>query len=152
MKALGGLSLTSLGGARRVEEEVGTGITLITLTLEENDALVEEYRLVFSGSKVGKPEWKRLVSRLKTLLESKLKENFVELIAPSSLDVSLHDVNVVVVVRKADEGVRRLVSDLARRARRVEEEVGTGITLITLTLEENDALASDFRRYFRFEA
>jgi len=60
-------------------------------------------------------KWIRLLLKFHESLKKSLSNNFVELIAPSSPDVSLHDVNVVVVVRKADEGVRRLVSDLARR-------------------------------------
>ena len=94
-------------------------------------------------------KWIKLVLKFHQELRDNLKENFVELIAPPDPDISLHDINVVVVVKKVNSETRKLVAEIARK---VEKEMKMGITLITLTLEQDDPLVDEYRGYFEGES
>lgn len=94
-------------------------------------------------------KWIKLILKFHQELRDNLKENFVELIAPPDPDISLHDINVVVVVKKVNSETRKLVAEIARK---VEKEMKMGITLITLTLEQDDPLVDEYRGYFKGES
>jgi len=135
--------------ARIAEEEMKLEITLVTLTLEKGDPLIDEYELFFSGSGINRRIWGNLISKFRKSLKRGLGDNFIDLLAPPDLNMALYDINVVVVVRRLNDEVRMRVIDLARIA---EEEMKLGITLITLTLEEGDPLIDEFRGYFLIES
>jgi len=94
-------------------------------------------------------KWIKLILKFHQELRDNLKENFVELVAPPDLDISLHDINVVVVVKKVNSETRKLVAEIARK---IEKEMKMGITLITLTLEQDDPLVDEYRGYFEGES
>jgi len=94
-------------------------------------------------------KWIKLILKFHQELRDNLKENFVELIAPPDPDISLHDINVVVVVKKVNSETRKLVAEIARK---IEKEMKIGIVLITLTLEQDDPLVDEYRGYFEGES
>ncbi len=116
------------------------------MILEENDAKIEEYEEFFSKSEV--PTWQKAMRKLKEKLCAKLANNLVKVISSKNPDVTLHDRNLVVVVRRLSDDVIDAVYDAIDE---VEKEFGIENEILPMILEENDAKIEEYERVLGHE-
>ena len=78
-------------------------------------------------------------------LNERLGSNFIGLVAAPEPNITLHDINVVVIVKNVSSKVRQEVIDIARQ---VEEDLGTSPIISSITLERGDLLINEFKGWF----
>ncbi len=92
--------------------------------------------------------WLTMLYYLYVKLSKVLGDNFIKLAAPRNPDVTLHDRNLVVVVRRLSDDVIDAVYDAIDE---VEKEFGIENEILPMILEENDAKIEEYERVLGHE-